>query len=185
MSLLLLLIIAVGLAMDVLAVSLGVGSSGRARGWRPMLRLAFHFGLFQGGMTALGWLLGEAVVASIAGWDHWVAMALLAFVGVRMIREGLSPERVAQAIDPTRGGMLVVVCLATSIDAFTVGLGLAMLGVDVLQAALTIGLVSLVLGIAGLKLGGYMGTRFGSCMEILGGLVLIFIGLRIVLTQLT
>ncbi len=184
MSLLLLLLIAVGLSMDVLAVSLGVGSAGRAGGWRSPLRMAFHFGLFQGGMTVLGWLLGEAVLGWIAAWDHWVAMGLLAFVGVRMIREGLGGERVAQAVDPTRGAMLVVVCLATSIDAFAVGLGLAVLGVDVSQAALAIGLVSFALGIAGLKLGSFLSSRFGARMEILGGLVLIVIGLRIVITHL-
>ncbi len=183
MSILLLLLIAVGLAMDVLAVSLGAGSSGRALSARPVLRLAFHFGLFQGGMTLLGWLLGEAVLDWIAGWDHWLAMGLLAFVGLRMLREGLKPDEVIEPVDLTRGGMMVLVSLATSIDAFAVGLSLAVLDADVLQASLMIGIVSMLFGIAGQTLGGYLGKRFGSRMEVLGGLILLFIGIRIVVTH--
>jgi putative Mn2+ efflux pump MntP len=176
--------VAVALAMDVFAVSLGVGTSGRAADLRARLRLAFHFGFFQGAMTVLGWLLGEAVSAWIASWDHWVALVLLAFVGGRMIREGLQPDRVSLAVDPTRGSAMLIVCLATSIDALAVGLSLAILGVSILPAALVIGLVSFVLGLMGMQAGGMLGSRFGPRMEIVGGLLLIAIGIRVVLAHL-
>jgi putative Mn2+ efflux pump MntP len=86
-------LIAIGLAMDCFAVSLGVGTAGTAIGPRPTFRLFFHFGLFQGGMTILGWLAGKTVVTYISAFDHWLAFGLLAFVGVRMIRRWLAKRR--------------------------------------------------------------------------------------------
>jgi putative Mn2+ efflux pump MntP len=184
MESLLLPLIALGLAMDVFAVSLGAGTSGRARSLRPRFRLAFHLGFFQGAMTLLGWLLGYAVEPWIAGWDHWAAMGLLGIVGLRMIGEGLRPSRVEATLDVTRGGMLVAVSMATSIDALAVGLGLAMLGMDVIQASVVIGLVSAILAILGARLGMWMGDRIGPRVEILGGLILLAIGIRIVWTHM-
>jgi putative Mn2+ efflux pump MntP len=178
-------LIAIGLAMDCFAVSLGVGTAGTARGLRPTFRLFFHFGLFQAGMTLLGWLAGKTVVTYIASVDHWVAFALLAFVGVRMIRGGLKKAGGEPAIpDPSRGLTLVVLSIATSIDALAVGLSLALLAVNVLWAALLIGGVSAILSLAGLLLGNQLGLRFGKSMEILGGVILIGIGLRVLITHL-
>ena len=181
------IVIAIGLAMDCFAVSLGIGASPSPCTPRSIFRLSFHFGLFQGGMTLLGWLLGSTVVNLIAGVDHWIALALLAWVGGRMIFEGVTwrgelPE--VECNDPTRGGSLVMLSVATSIDALGVGLTIALLNLDVLIASLLIGLVSLVLSIVGLTGGSRLGSRFGKNMEILGGLVLIGIGLRIVVTHL-
>ena len=178
-------LIAIGLAMDCFAVSLGVGTAGSAVGLRPTFRLFFHFGLFQGGMTLLGWLAGKTVVGYIASMDHWVAFGLLAFVGVRMIRGGLQKAGEEPAIpDPSRGLTLVILSIATSIDALAVGLSLAFLEVNVLWSALLIGGVSAVLSLLGLSLGNQLGLRFGKSMEILGGLILIAIGLRVVVTHL-
>lgn len=178
-------LIAVGLAMDCFAVSLGVGTAGTATGRRPTFRLFFHFGLFQGGMTLLGWLAGKTVVGYIASIDHWVAFGLLAFVGVRMIRGGLSKEADEPAIpDPSRGMTLVMLSVATSIDALAVGLSLALLEVNVFWSALLIGLVSSALSLVGLNLGNQLGTRFGKTMEVIGGVILIGIGLRVVITHL-
>ncbi len=178
-------LIAIGLAMDCFAVSLGVGTAGTAVGLRPTFRLFFHFGLFQGGMTLLGWLAGKTVVGYIASVDHWVAFGLLAFVGVRMIRGGLQKAGEEPAIpDPSRGLTLVMLSIATSIDALAVGLSLAFLEVNVLWSALLIGGVSAVLSLLGLSLGNQLGLRFGKSMEILGGLILIAIGLRVVITHL-
>jgi putative Mn2+ efflux pump MntP len=178
-------LIALGLAMDCFAVSLGVGTAGTATGPRPTFRLFFHFGLFQGGMTLLGWLAGKTVVTYIATVDHWVAFALLAFVGVRMIRGGLQKAREEPTIpDPSRGLTLVMLSVATSIDALAVGLSLALLDVNVFWSALVIGGVSAALSLVGLLLGNQLGLRFGKSMEVLGGIILVGIGLRVVIIHL-
>ncbi len=178
-------LIAIGLAMDCFAVSLGVGTAGTAVGPRPTFRLFFHFGLFQAGMTLLGWLAGKTVVNYIASVDHWVAFGLLLFVGARMLRGGLRKEGEQPAIpDPSRGLTLVMLSIATSIDALAVGLSLALLDVNVFWSALLIGGVSAVLSLLGLLLGNQLGLRFGKSMEILGGVILVGIGIRVVVTHL-
>ena len=178
-------LIAIGLAMDCFAVSLGVGTAGTAVGLRPTFRLFFHFGLFQGGMTLLGWLAGKTVVTYIASVDHWVAFGLLVFVGVRMILGGLRKEGEQPAIpDPSRGMTLVILSIATSIDALAVGLSLALLDVNVFWSALLIGGVSALLSLVGLLLGNQLGMRFGKSMEVLGGIILIGIGLRVLITHI-
>jgi putative Mn2+ efflux pump MntP len=178
-------LIAVGLAMDCFAVSLGVGTAGTAKGFRAAFRLFFHFGLFQGGMTLLGWLAGRTVVGYIGVVDHWIAFILLLFVGARMIRDGLRKTGEQSAIpNPSRGMTLVVLSLATSIDALAVGLSLALLSVNVYWAALLIGGVSAVLSLVGLLLGKQLGLRFGRTMEVIGGTILIAIGLRVLITHL-
>lgn len=178
-------LIAIGLAMDCFAVSLGVGTAGTVTGTRPTFRLFFHFGLFQGAMTLLGWLAGKTVVGYIASIDHWIAFVLLAFVGIRMIRGGLSKESDEPSIpDPSRGMTLVMLSIATSIDALAVGLSLALLDVNVLWSALLIGLVSAALSLVGLNLGNQLGMRFGKTMEVIGGLILIGIGIRVLITHM-
>lgn len=180
------LLVAIGLAMDCFAVSLGIGASPNPCTRRSIFRLSFHFGLFQGGMTLLGWLLGSTVVNLIAGFDHWIAFALLAWVGGRMVLEGLhgrDAEPQMECNDPTRGSSLVMLSIATSIDALGVGLSLALLKVNILAASLMIGAVSLIMTVVGLTGGNRLSRRFGKGIEVLGGLVLIGIGLRIVLTH--
>lgn len=179
------LIIAVGLAMDVFAVSLGIGTTQQANGLRPTFRLSFHMGLFQGGMTLLGWLMGQLVVELIAGIDHWVAMILLTFVGVRMIRSGLSSESETHRDDPSRGFNLVILSVATSIDALAVGLSMALISANILASSLLIALVSSALSIIGLRIGDRLGKHFGKRMEVLGGLLLIGIGVRIVIGHIS
>ncbi len=177
-------LIAIGLAMDVFAVSLGIGSGGYAAGVRPMFRVAFHCGLFQAGMTLLGWVGGSGLIHLISAVDHWVAMILLSVVGLRMIRSGLMPEAAPRTSDPTRGVSLIIICVATSIDAAAVGLSLALLHGNILPAALAIGLASAALGLLGSLLGGRLGKLFGKRMEILGGLILLAIGFRVLWSHL-
>lgn len=177
-------VIAVGLAMDAFAVSVGAGTSGQASAARPVFRLSFHLGLFQGLMTFLGWLAGSTIAAHIASFDHWIALVLLAFVGARMVYSGLHPEQENAHADPSRGGTLVMVSIATSIDAMAVGLGMAMLEVNILAASLIIAVVTLCLSLFGLLAGDRLGRRFGPRMEVLGGLILCLIGVRIVITHL-
>jgi putative Mn2+ efflux pump MntP len=177
------LFVALGLAMDAFAVSLGAGATRFVNGPRPVFRLSFHFGLFQALMPVLGWIGGTLIAGYISGWDHWIAFALLAFVGVRMIRSGADKDGECYEVDPSRGSTLIMLSVATSIDAFAVGLSLAMLSINILYPAVVIGVVAAALSAAGLALGHRLGCRFGKSMEIVGGFILIIIGLRVVLSH--
>ena len=177
-------LISLGLAMDALAVSLGIGTSGQIPTLRGKLRLAFHFGIFQSGMTALGWLAGDTIIQYVKGIDHWIAFVLLAYVAFNLIRSGLSKEGKAFDQDPSTGKVLVILSIATSIDAFAVGLSIALMNVPVLLSVLMIGLVAFLLSVIGLFAGIRLGEKFGKRMEIVGGLILLAIGFRVVLTHL-
>jgi len=178
------LLIAIGLAMDAFAVSIGAGTSGQVDDLRSKLRLAFHFGLFQAGMTLIGWLAGTTVQRWISSFDHWVAFGLLTYVGVNMIRSGLGRGDGARHPNPSKGVTMVFLSVATSLDALAVGISLAMLSVSVIYPSLVIGLVTFGLSIAGLLAGGKLGVRFGKRMEIIGGVILIAIGLRVLASHL-
>lgn len=178
------LLIAVGLAMDAFAVSLGIGTTGQADNRRAKFRLAFHFGVFQGGMAALGWLAGSTIAGWISSFDHWIALGLLGYVGVNMVRSGFNPDCDCYPCDPSRGKTLMMLCVATSIDALAVGLSMAMLNSPIVLPALVIAVVTTGLSLGGLLVGCRLGLAFGKRMEILGGLILIGIGLRVVITHL-
>ncbi len=186
MDLLVVLGIAVALAMDAFAVALGTGMTlGRVTA-RQAFRLSFHFGLFQFLMPVLGWLAGSTVADAIAAIDHWIAFGLLAIVGGRMVKEGLGkPSGPRVVTDPTRGRSLVVLSVATSIDALAVGLSMALLGVDIWYPSAVIGVVAAAFTLAGLRLGRVLGQRFGHRMALLGGGVLITIGIRILVEHLS
>ncbi|RPJ83546.1 MAG: manganese efflux pump [Acidobacteria bacterium] len=178
------LAIAVGLAMDAMAVSIGAGASARAVGARATFRLAFHFGLFQFMMPVAGWLLGSRVAPYIQAVDHWVALLLLAIVGGRMILEGMSGQQREDIRDPSRGLTLVMLSVAVSIDALAVGLTLAMLEVGIWWASVTIGVVTGCLSAIGLRVGSRLGRKVGRGMEVAGGIVLLVIGVRILVQHL-
>ncbi len=177
-------LIAIGLAMDAFAVSLGVAAAGKARDARARFRLAFHFGFFQMAMTVLGWLLGSTIANFINGIDHWIALALLGYVGFNMVRSGFDPDKEICQSNPSKGKTLMLLCVATSLDAMAVGLSMAMLKVSVIFPSVVIGVVTSVLCTFGLLAGTQLGETFGKKMEVLGGLILIGIGLRVVITHL-
>jgi putative Mn2+ efflux pump MntP len=184
-NLLTLLGVAVGLAMDAFAVSIGVGLNSPHVSWRTTFRLAWHFGLFQALMPIIGWLAGLSVERWISGVDHWVAFGLLAAIGGHMIYEAIWGDEEARAAkDPTRGTSLVVLSVATSIDALAVGLSLALLGVQIWYPAVVIGIVAFAFTAVGLHLGRRFGALFGRRMEIIGGLILIGIGVKILVDHL-
>lgn len=173
--------IALALAMDAFSVSIAVGLTlGRANP-RQLFRLSYHFGLFQGLMPLIGWFAGVTIGSYISGVDHWLALALLGYVGFKMIKESFEDEKDRIKGDPTRGSSLVILSVATSIDALAVGLSLGFLGVPVLFPALVIGLVTGALTFLGMKIGKNLGALFGVWMERIGGTILILIGIRIVL----
>ena len=178
------LLVAVGLAMDAFAVSLGAGTSHQSNNARSRLRLSFHFGLFQAFMPVLGWLAGSSIDRFISNIDHWIAALLLAYVGGKMIREGFSAEPLVFSDDPSRGKNLVMLSVATSIDALAVGLSLSMLKVQIISPAVIIGVVTFSLSLFGLLVGNYLGNKFGKVSQVLGGVILIGIGLRVLITHL-
>lgn len=181
MDFLTLLGIAVALAMDAFAVALGVGAALFPLTGGHLFRLGFHFGLFQALMPVCGWLAGLTVQRWIAAYDHWIAFALLAFVGGKMILEAFRDGGEKLRTDPTRGLTLLMLSVATSIDALAVGLSLAMLGVSIWIPAVVIGLVAGVLTVAGMLLGRRTGALWGKGAEVIGGLVLCAIGVKILI----
>ncbi len=177
--------LALALAMDAFAVALGTGAVLSRLTGRHLFRLGFHFGLFQALMPVIGWLAGLTIMQWVEAWDHWIAFSLLAIIGGRMIYEAFSDEEKTDDRDPTKGLSLVLLSIATSIDALAVGFSLSVIGVSIWMPALVIGLVAAVLTIAGMLLGGRIGDRWGSRVEILGGLVLIAIGAKILIEHLS
>lgn len=177
--------IAGALAMDACAVSIATSVMlGRVHA-RQVFRFAFHFGLFQMLMPVLGWLAGKSVSGYIHQWDHWVAFALLFFIGAKAIYHALTEQDAERKLaDPTRGLSLVMLSIATSIDALAVGLSFAALGVSVWLPCAIIGIITGALSALCMLAGGRIGSRFGRRMEIVGGAVLIAIGMKIVIEHL-
>ncbi len=174
--------IAIALAMDAFAVALAAGMTLPQLTGRHLFRFGFHFGLFQGLMPVLGWLAGISVRQQIESYDHWLAFTLLFCVGAKMLYDAIyDQEEEKTGSDPTRGLSLVMLSIATSIDALAIGLSLAVLGISIWSPALVIGLTAAVLTVAGMLLGRRLGEVWGTRVGIAGGLLLIAIGIKILL----
>jgi putative Mn2+ efflux pump MntP len=173
--------VAVALAMDAFAVSVAAGVTLRSVSGRQTFRLSWHFGLFQALMPIIGWGAGLTVQELIASFDHWVAFGLLVLIGGRMVIGAIRDEEQVKDAEPTKGWSLVVLSIATSIDALAVGLSLAMLRVSIWFPALVIGLVAGAFTAVGLHLGGYLGRRLriARYAALIGGGILLIIGARI------
>lgn len=172
--------IAVALAMDAFAVALGTGLTLPKLTGRHLFRFGFHFGLFQALMPLLGWAAGRGLRTTIEAYDHWIAFSLLAVIGIHMCYGALHKgEQESDRKDPTRGWSLVILSVATSIDALAVGLTLAMLGSQIFIPALTIGIVCAVLTLMGMYLGRKISASWGPKVEFCGGLILLGIGIKI------
>lgn len=185
MSLTNIVLIALGLAMDAFAVAAGAASAGFAANPRARFRLWFHFGLFQALMPVVGWLIGSRLAPFIAAWDHWIIFLLLAWIGGHMIRDGRrSDAALASRNDPTRGRSLIMLSLATSLDALAVGFGFGCLGLSIWTAAAVIGLVTAVVSQLGCRLGSRLGRTYGPRAAVVGGVVLVAVGARILITHL-
>ncbi|RLE03075.1 MAG: manganese efflux pump [Candidatus Aminicenantes bacterium] len=178
--------IALALAMDALAVTvaLSLAQGGLSLGQR--WRLAWCFGVFQGGMTLAGWWLGGHLIKLISRYDHWVAFGLLLLVGSRMIYESFHRQEFvwSQNRDRTKGLAVFYLALATSIDALAVGLSLGSLGIKVVTPAIIIAVVAGGVTYSGEYLGRWLGRVAGQRAELCGGLLLIVIGLRILILHL-
>lgn len=175
-----LLILSVALAMDAFAVSICKGLSLKKVSLKHMLLCGIWFGFFQALMPVLGFFAGRAFRVFIDRWSHWVAFALLAFVGISMLREAFQKEE--NIDDSLNLGTMLMLAVATSIDAFAVGASLALLDVSILLAAACIGIITFLISCAGVRIGNLFGTRWHRPSLIAGGSILCLIGVRIVLS---
>lgn len=185
MDLISIIFIAFSLSADCFAVALsGSAAMGNLSRFQ-VVRTSFAFGLAQFLMPVIGWLAGRTVVSIISAYDHWLAFTLLALVGGRMIWESLKGENEgAEGADITRGFVLLTLTVATSIDSLAVGLSFAFLEIGIIQAGLIIGLVAFSVTAAGFWLGRKAGVLLGNKAKLVGGVVLIGIGLRILITHI-
>ncbi len=174
-----LLALALALAMDAFAVAVVTALALSVTTRRHLFRLSFHFGLFQALMLIAGWLLGSAAYTYVATSDHWIAFGLLAFVGARMIWSAVRGGVHAVAPDRTRGWDLVLLSVATSIDALAVGLSLALVNAAILIPAVVVGGTAAALTLLGMGIGRRVGLLWGKRVEVFGGIVLIGIGSKI------
>ncbi|HUU18242.1 MAG TPA: manganese efflux pump MntP family protein [Sedimentisphaerales bacterium] len=181
MDLVTIILIAVGLAMDAFAVSIVSGSVYQQLHIRHALRMAVFFGGFQAFMPLIGSLAGMSVKDYIADYDHWVAFGLLAAVGGKMIYESFKIKSAEKNLDPSNVLVLLVLALATSIDALAIGITLSLIVSSITVAVIIIGLVTFVLSYLGVFIGKKFGHFFENKIEALGGLILVGLGVKIVL----
>lgn len=181
-----LLLLSVGLSMDAFAVSIGRGLGLPKVSLKNAGLVGLYFGLFQALMPVAGYYIGSLWSDRIPQMDHWIAFALLAFLGGRMILEALRghKEKDKQPAADLRVGTMLALAFATSVDAFAVGVSLAFLRVSILPAVSIIGVVTLALSMLGVKIGNVFGVRYKARAEVAGGLILILIGTNILLQHL-
>jgi putative Mn2+ efflux pump MntP len=184
MSLLNLTLIAIGLSMDAFAVAVASGLAIKNLKVGHALLIAAFFGGFQALMPTLGWLAGLTFRSVVQGVDHWVAFVLLTVIGAKMIYEALKFEKAEKPDNPLNVLVLLVMAIATSIDALAVGITFALLKVAIVFSVLFIGAVTFALSILGVYIGDYCGHFFEKKIEIIGGLTLIGIGLKILIEHL-
>ena len=183
MSLFTLFITAVGLSMDAFAVSICKGLALKKVNLKKACLAGLWFGGFQALMPLLGYLLGSRFKQAVESLDHWIAFVLLSLIGINMIKEALSKDEEKADASLSARAMLPL-AVATSIDALAVGVTYAFLQVDILPAVSFIGVITFVLSALGMKVGSVFGTRYKSKAEIAGGVILIFIGLKILAEHL-
>lgn len=171
--------IALGLSFDTFAVSLSYGVVQSGILFRQAMRVAGVLAIFQGGLTIAGYFLGSIISNQLKAVDHWVALGLLAFLGIKMIIDGMKRSKEDARKGIGRTVMLLTLAVGTSIDAFAVGISFALLDVKIWEAGTLIGLVTFIASMAAIRIGKSAGVRLGNKVEILGGVILLAIGLKI------
>lgn len=183
-----LFLLGVGLSMDAFAVSVCKGLGMRKLNKKQALIIGLYFGGFQALMPFVGWLLGSQFQKYITSIDHWIAFILLGFIGGKMMIEAVrewNEEEVVDVMDaPIDHKNMLVLAVATSIDALTVGITFAFLGTPIVEAISIIGITTMVISIAGVVVGNFFGSRYKSKAEFIGGLILVLLGLKILLEHL-
>ena len=177
------LLIAIGLGMDSFAVSKCKGLSMKKMSWKKALKIGLYFGIFQALMPAIGYLLGTNFESFITSIDHWIAFILLGIIGINMIKEAFS-EDCEKINDDVDFKTMCVLGIATSIDALAIGITFAFLKVNLILALIIIGIVAFTLSFFGVKIGNVFGDKYQKKAEILGGIILILMGLKILLEHL-
>ena len=177
------IVIAIGLAMDAFAVSICKGLSMKKIDWKKAIIIAVYFGAFQALMPVLGYFLGSTFSVFVQKVDHWIAFILLSIIGVNMIKESTDDE-VEKRNDNVDFKTMVVLAIATSIDALAVGVTFAFFEVNILLAILIIGIITFILSIFGVIIGNKFGDKFQNKAELAGGIILIIIGVKILLEHL-
>jgi putative Mn2+ efflux pump MntP len=176
--------IGVGLSMDCFAISVATGIAVKRLPILHAVRIALFFGGFQALMPVAGFYLGRGVADLVAGWDHWVVFAVLAVIGGRMIWESLKTDAGKEPANILNLFTLFVLSLATSLDALAIGFSFAFIRSTILVPVVIIGVVTFVVSMAGMAVGERLGHFFEKRIEIVGGLVLIAIGAKILLEHL-
>jgi putative Mn2+ efflux pump MntP len=189
MSFIELFLIALGLSMDAFAVSLCKGLRMQKVNYGHATVIALFFGGFQGLMPLIGWFLGTRFEQLITRYDHWVAFALLGFIGGKMLMEAFKKEEEESCDYSAENNKLdikelFILAIATSIDALAVGITFAFLQVDIITSVSLIGITTFILALVGVVLGNHFGVKYKQKAEIAGGVILIFIGLKILLSHL-
>ena len=179
-----LVLIGVGLAMDAFAVSICKGLSMKKKiNYKKALIVALYFGLFQGGMPLIGYALGVSFEEIVLSIDHWIAFILLSVIGIGMIKESLGDEE-ESLNDKVDFKTMIILAIATSIDALAIGVTFAFLNVNIIFASLLICVITFVISYFGVVFGNKFGDKFGSKAELVGGIILILMGLKILLEHL-
>ena len=184
MSIIEIALIGVGLAMDAFAVSICKGLAMRRMNYKKAIIIAAFFGVFQALMPALGYVLGTTFANKIAAIDHWIAFILLALIGANMIKEALSSDDDECQDDSLRLGDLIMLSIATSIDALAVGITFAFFNVSLLLSVSMIGIITFIICVIGVKVGNVFGEKYKSKAELAGGLILIVMGAKILIDHL-
>jgi manganese efflux pump family protein len=178
------LVIALGLSFDTFAVSLSYGVIRSGILFRQASWIAIVLAVFQGGLTVAGYFLGSIVSDALKATDHWIALGLLSFLGIKMIIEGLKKTKDTETKDYSSTIVLLTIALGTSIDAFAIGISFALLDVRIWKAGVLIGVVTFLASMTAIRIGKSAGERLGNKVEIIGGLLLIAIGLKIFLEHI-
>ena len=187
MELLTLTVIAIGLAMDAFAVSIGKGLSVQRIEPRHTMSVGLWFGGFQALMPLVGYMLGVSFSSLVQNVDHWIAFVLLGLIGVNMIREAISDDdcECGEVDADFSVRKMLLLAIATSIDALAVGVSFAFLGVNIWQAVMMIGVITMIISMIGLRIGNIFGCRYKSKAEIFGGCILLLMGCKILIEHLS
>jgi len=178
-------LIGIGLSMDAFAVAMVKGMCAKDSRIGTAIKISLYFGVFQAGMVLIGYLLGITFSSIISSFDHWIAFFLLLFIGGKMIYEGLTPKDLSCDVDPKTDFIsMITVSIATSIDALAVGVSFAFLNEPIVSTALLIGCITFTISLIGVQLGKRGASWLGDKAELLGGLVLILIGVKILIEHL-
>ena len=177
------LLISIGLAMDAFAVSICKGLSLKTMSWKKAIIVGLYFGIFQALMPLIGYFLGATFEGVVTKIDHWIAFVLLGIIGINMLKEAFGKDEENQN-DSVDFKTMSILAIATSIDALAVGITFAFLKVNMILATIMIGIVTFAICVIGVKIGNKFGDKYERKAEVVGGLILIFMGIKILLEHL-